>query len=163
MHSLYLAGAAVMAKDYRIVDRGLEAVIAADHALNHRGVAVGIQSDAGKEDDGTTILDVAIYNEFGTETIPSRPFLRGSFDANKDEAARTMEHLLHKAEKGASATVVLNTLGQWYEAKVKHYTRGGTQYFKPNAPGTIKRKGSEVPLIDTGKMINAIRYALVEG
>lgn len=148
---------------YRVIDRGLEQIVRANRALDGKGVTVGIQSGAGKEPDGTRLVDVAVFNEFGTEHIPARPFLRGSFDEYKNDAGDVMWRLLKQAERGASTHMVLQMLGQWYESKVKLYARGGTQYFAPNAPGTIRQKGSKVPLIDKGKLINAIRYALVEG
>ena len=47
-------------------------------------VAVGIQ-EGEKYPDGTSVLDVAMWNELGTETIPSRPFIRDSVDNHVGE------------------------------------------------------------------------------
>lgn len=140
-------------------DKGLKAIFAADREIAGRGVKVGIQADAGSDAEGTDILDIAIYNEFGTATIPARPFIRGSHDKHKREAERIMAHLAGKLGSGASVAEVLNTLGQWYETKVKAHANSGA--FVPNAPATVARKGSSKPLVDTGTMIGAIRYEVI--
>lgn len=140
-------------------DKGLKRILEADAALDKRGVKVGIQSNAGRYQDGTTILDIAIFNEFGTERIPARPFIRGAHDKSRKEAEKTMAHLLTKSTEGASVSEVLHTLGQWYEGKVKGHATSGQ--FTPNAPSTIARKGSSKPLVDEGIMTGAIRYEVI--
>jgi hypothetical protein len=47
-------------------------------------VGVHASEGASAEKDGATILEVAIWNEFGTNTIPARSFLRAWFDENHD-------------------------------------------------------------------------------
>ena len=34
--------------------------------------------------------------------------------------------------------------------------------FEPNAPSTIKKKGSDKPLIDTGKMRQSVNFVIVK-
>ena len=41
----------------------------------------------------------------------------------------------------------------------KNYITDGT-HLAPNAPETIARKGSDLPLVDTASMLNSITYAV---
>lgn len=140
-------------------DKGLKDILAADRGLDGRGVKVGLQANAGASPDGADLLDIAIFNEFGTARIPARPFIRGAHDKHKLEAERVMSHLAKTAGEGTAISTVLKTLGQWYEGKVKAHASSGE--FIANAPSTIRRKGSSKPLVDTGLMIGAIRYEVL--
>ena len=48
-------------------------------------VRVGFQQGTAQEEDGTDICDVAMWNELGTSSTPSRPFLAMSVDDNADK------------------------------------------------------------------------------
>jgi hypothetical protein len=53
---------------------------------------------------------------------------------------------------------VLRVLGEHYQSLVQKTIREAVSWAQPNAPQTIERKGSSSPLIDTGRMIGAVRY-----
>jgi hypothetical protein len=42
--------------------------------------------------------------------------------------------------------------------KVQETIRNAKSWAVPNAPETIEQKGSSSPLIDTGRMVGAVRY-----
>ncbi|RLI81339.1 hypothetical protein DRP04_06355 [Archaeoglobales archaeon] len=57
---------------------------------------------------------------------------------------------------------ILRLAGAFLEGKVKETIQQGRQDWPPLKPSTIKRKGSDKPLIDTGKLLNSITHK-VEG
>ena len=112
--------------DVQINDFGLDDIIGNTQRLNGRVVKVGIQG--GSHDD---MVDIAIYNHFGTRHILPRPFMA---DCAEQNAAQNRD--VQRAH-------IRN--GNWV----------------PNAPATIRRKGSDRPLIDTGQLVNAVEYEVV--
>lgn len=108
-------------------------------------------------DENVTVLDVAIWNEFGTENIPERSFLRSAFDKNRKKyEAETKKMLIkiYKSEMGVERA--LDILGLMIENDIKDMIRNGE--FEPNSIATVLRKGSDKPLIDTAQMLNSVRF-----
>ena len=54
---------------------------------------------------------------------------------------------------------MLHQLGNWYRDVQRAHIRNGN--WVPNAPATIRRKGSDRPLIDTGQLVNSVEYEVV--
>lgn len=123
-------------------------------------VRVGYQHGKEQEDDGTDICDIAMFNELGTVNIPSRPFLRDSVDKH----IPAINHMLAEQEKvllsGGTAKEILNTVGLFQKDLIQTEIEQGD--FIANAPETIRRKGSEKPLIDTGRLKNSVNYQIVK-
>ena len=121
-----------------------------------REVAVGYprgESGVGNPhyDTGASILEVAIWNNFGTSRIPPRPFMENSSaplqemwkkmckDAQKRiNAGEISEETVCKAAALKGESIIRNEIDAIMEP--------------PNSPQTIKRKGSAKPLIDSGDM-----------
>ena len=125
--------------------------------LKGRGVKVGIMGDETNE--GTSVVDYAVYNEFGTSRIPPRPFMATTADNNRDKVLDFAGYLVGRMIDGAlDATTVLKNLGEFYQAKIQMTIRNAKEWAEPNAPSTIKEKGSSSPLIDKGRLVQSIRY-----
>lgn len=137
-------------------DMGLQRIIAAVKVLEKRSVKVGVQSGSGKGANGVDVLDYAVYNEFGTKDIPSRPFMRATADANRATVGKLGEALLGQVYAGMSPEAALRQIGAQYEKIQKDSITNGP--WAPNSPATIKRKGSSKPLIDHGVLVGSIRY-----
>lgn len=124
-------------------------------------VNVGIQSDAG-ETDGTPIAAYAAYNEFGTSRIPSRSFMRSTFDEQRnkwgDIADRALSSILELRNTPERA---LSLLGEVAQSDIQRKIT--TLREPPNAMSTIAFKGSSNPLINTGAMRQAVRYVVEMG
>ncbi|MBB2918329.1 hypothetical protein [Cupriavidus alkaliphilus] len=148
-----------MGVSVKVIDRGLVKFVKDQSKLAGNGVKVGIQADAGKEPGtGVDILDVAIFNEFGTEDIPARPFVRDFFDKNRTVLAMAMDRQANAVANGADASVAMDALGLWVEKHQKAHVQQSPGWATPNAPSTVRKKGSSTPLIDHGVMLGAIRY-----
>ena len=120
-----------------------------------RGTLSGNPDNSSRAD----LVDIAMWNEFGTVNIPSRPFMRDSVD--KHEAA--INHML-TAQKdallhGATAREILNTAGLFQQDLIQTEIEQGD--FVANAPTTITKKGSDKPLIDTGTLKNSVHHLFV--
>lgn len=110
-------------------------------------------SPGGKEVD---MCDIAAWNELGTETIPSRPFLRDSVDKHKSELSAFKQKQFKRISNGETAEAVLRAVGAYQVDVVQKEITDGS--FAPNAKSTIRRKGSDHPLIDTGQMRASVHY-----
>lgn len=127
--------------------------------LGKMQVRVGFQRGKAQSDKGIDLCDVAAWNELGTSNgIPSRPFLRDSVDKHEKDIRGFMEDQVALLERGVSAEQVLKNIGLYQkEAVQKEITDGD---FEPNKPATVRRKKSDKPLIDTGRMRASVNYVI---
>ena len=118
--------------------------------LRSKRVFVGFQAGKVTDDRGVDMAQIAMFNELGTSEIPSRPFLRQTMEKNQDD--------IQDIAEGGTAEDALKQLGVYGKGLVQAQIREGT--FKPNAPSTIRKKKSDKPLIDTGKMRQSVNYVI---
>lgn len=108
---------------------------------------------------GVDLVDIALYNELGTDTIPSRPFLAQTVaqqgEAIKQASAEMVVQVVEGKMKGKQA---LKNIGVLVKGAVQQQMVEGE--FVPNAPSTIQRKGSDKPLIDTGQLRQGVSYKI---
>lgn len=157
--------------DLRLWRRFQEKVTAADGARVKIGVLSNAAGLAKAEGTDMDLIGLAAIHEFGEPArpwtgfvgIPPRPFIRATFDANRDQVKKRVRALAVAFLKGQiSLNRGLHMLGQWGVAEVHKYVEQGSN-LQPNAPSTIARKGSARPLIDTKQLINGVTYAVVGG
>ncbi len=129
------------------------------------GVLSGKADEMHVTEGGTrqvTVLDVAIWNEFGTKKIPERSFIRAWFDENEEKARTAVRRLLSSVVSGKrEAKDVANILGTTFVAQIQKRMASGIA--PENAEETIERKGSSKPLIDTGQLRSSITFRVVDG
>lgn len=146
-------------------DKGYRALIVRARDLAHSvPVRVGIHdADGGKAyKDGTTVLQVATWQEFGTETIPERSFLRAWFDIERVKIQASMVAISKAILSGKyTREQGLNLLGLRWVGEIQK--RMSNRIPPPLAPATIARKGSDVPLIDTGQLRASIKHSIGSG
>jgi len=136
-------------------------ILAASIADTARKVAkVGVFS--GAEADGTSLADVLAFQEFGTATIPERRPLRRTFEEKRAELGKVAEAaakqiILH----GMSVAKAVGLIGAWGASAVKA-TITESDLPPPLAPATVAAKGSDKPLVDTGRLVNAITWHVVD-
>lgn len=110
-----------------------------------------------KDKDAPFIDNVALWNEFGTENIPARPFLRRAQARVNERGARILKALM---DDGAPLDKALKQIGVMMQGEIKQQITHGT--FTPNAPSTIARKGSSRPLVDTGNLLQSVHWGVVK-
>lgn len=125
-------------------------------------VDIGVFAEQGSE-----VVIYAATNEFGTDragpnrniTIPERSFLRAGVDENKNEFRTFLESKAVRIVLGKeSKERVLSKLGALAQGKIQSRIAQGR--FTPNAPLTIRIKGSTKPLIDTGRLRQSITWRI---
>ena len=130
-------------------------------------VAVGVLGKEGSEayKDGTfTTVDVATANEFGTETIPARSFMRSTYEQDQSRfLAIIRRYKLKLVTNKVTVNKVLTMVGLYAQSRIQRMITQGGIPFIPNSPETIERKGSSSPLIDTGQLRQSIRYEVRNG
>jgi hypothetical protein len=142
---------------FRDKDMGWQQIEINIKQLKGRKVKIGIMGNETVE--GTSVVDYAVYNEFGTRNIPSRPFMATTADRYRDETVKVAEAMIGKViDRSYNVDTMLARLGAWYQAKVQMTIRNAKEWAVPNLPATIKAKGSSSPLIDTGRMLGSVRY-----
>lgn len=145
-----------MSVEVKLIDHGFDKIIQQALKLDGKGVKVGIRRGKGSH-EGTDMLDIAVYNHFGTATIPARPFVSDCAEKNAGQIQEAQKRLVYRVYQGGlSADGALAELGAWYVNVQKgHILHGG---WTPNAPATVKRKGSNRPLVDTGQLVNTVDW-----
>lgn len=144
---------------------GLQKLLKTLSAANkHRIVQVGVFAagkggDTKKGSPKLTVLEVAIFNEFGLG-VPERSFIRGYVDANQARI-KEMCRVLSLGVLAGKYDVdhALELLGLKIQGEIQKNISEGVP--PPNAPSTIKKKGSSTPLVDTGQLRSSVTYRVV--
>lgn len=141
----------------KVVDMGLARRLAELQRLGAAGVEVGIPQDAGSE-DGASLADIGAYMEYGTQDIPARPWLTQGV-----AQARPGRLLLIAARDVATgkrdAYVALERLGLEVVGVIQERM---TQIQPPLKPATIAAKGSDKPLVDTGRLRQSVAHRVLK-
>ncbi len=104
----------------------------------------------------------AIYNNFGTEDIPERPFLNNALRDNKSSYSWMIR-------KGALAAIIrrkpiadtMEDIGKKMVDDIQHEII--TLHTPPNADSTVAKKGFNDPLIETYEMVETVDYEVERG
>jgi len=109
------------------------------------------------------IIKIGVWNHFGTKgggwggPIPERPFLTNAMRNNRGNYRAAMR-------SAAKAVLMGSTTMKSVVSKLGILAQGDIQmeitatYSPPNSPVTIALKGSDHPLIDTGRLRASITY-----
>ena len=88
--------------------------------------------------------------------IPERSFIRTGFDENKEKIIqRIKEFLPDVLELNINPEIFLDAIGQEFAGMIQEHALSVDS--PPNAPATVAVKNSSNPLIDSGRLIGAIR------
>ena len=138
------------------IDRGWNSIVRELEKAKGMEVAVGILE--GSQNEGESIAEYATYNEFGTDNIPSRPFMATSFDENVAEINSDFKRQADAMVQGKrTANEALTVIGQKHAGRIQN-TITGRNFLPRLAPSTIAaKKGSTKTLVDTGAMTNAVQ------
>ena len=136
-------------------------------------VKVGIlgQKASAKHTDGQggtgnkTNSEIGFKHEFGSrsEKIPKRSFLREPLRFHLQEEVNKGAKKIMACFEARDIKKAYALLGIAAEAVIqKAFASRGFGLWKPNAPLTIAKKGSDSPLIDTGQLRKSVTSAVVE-
>ena len=148
--------------------KGLDDLKNSLKSLGDSQVLIGIpESENARDDDsGITNSQLAFIHSQGSplQGIPPRPFLEPSIDRNKDLLAIQQKNIINKSLSGDGDGYreEMEKTGLLMSTKAKEFLTDPANGLAPNSPGTIRRKGSSKPLIDTGSLLNSITYVVRE-
>jgi hypothetical protein len=115
---------------------------------------------------GVTVAQLAAILEFGTEDghIPARPAMQTTFDRMHPELVAMGKKLIGAVLDGKmDVRKALGILGAHLANGVKRTITTGAGVPPPNAPSTIKKKGSSKPWVDTARVLNAFSWEVQVG
>lgn len=170
-----MPGASAVTVRDEIWKRIQRAMLLNSKAAQESHVKVGIIAQKGGDESregGITMIHLAAIHEFGSPAagIPQRSFMRSTFARNEvhQEMVKLCGQLATKVIHGMPLSRALGLLGAWGSAKMKdtikqRLTESDKGEPQANAPRTIARKGSDLPLVDTGRLINAITWLVSLG
>ncbi len=149
--------------------------------MNKAYVTVGIHEGAGQYQgkNAPMVFEVALWNEFGTDRIPARPFMGLAIDGGMGKINAWREEAIDKIlNDGWSVQKGLEMLGFRIQVLIQNKIKSNVP--PPNAPSTVKakQKAGVLPkkfkegtdnkgrpysdrtktLIDTGLMLRSVTY-----
>lgn len=124
--------------------------------INGKELKVGVLWSAGTN-RGVDIAYYACVNEYGTKDgrIPSRPFMATTADEQKMWGTPVTK-AINRIFGGREIIAELNDVGEKMKTDIKKNI--GTHRFKPLASSTVKKKGHDIQLIDSGALLDSIDY-----
>lgn len=152
-------------KGQELVDKFFREIKKAENSY----VTIGLHEDAGtyppgKDGISVSVVEVGLWNEFGTETSPERSFLRSAIDEGQSQIEAWRMELMSKVMMGTmSLEKSLEAMGFRIMTLVQNKIKSNVP--PPNAPSTVaaKERHGVAPntLIDTGLMLRSVTYKVV--
>ena len=127
---------------------------------------LGIDGDLKGDNPKTTILEYAVYNEFGTKHIPPRPFMRNAFESNSQAISNYIEARVNDILEGQiTGRKALMQIGEYIRGLIIQSIATATNWAEPLSSKTLKakfKKGSNnnKTLIEDRFLIKSIRYQI---
>lgn len=114
--------------------------------------------------DGTSVVKVALWNEFGTEHAPERSFIRSAVRDNEHLIKKwRAEVIINMVTKGWGVEKALATLGTRLVELIKNKIKSDVP--PPNAPRTQARKRllgvPQKTLMETQRLLESVTYQIV--
>ena len=100
----------------------------------------------------------ASANEYGSKSTPERPFMRTALDANANKYFDIFEDGFAEGVDGDTRAGTASALEVGIEARNDIIESIQSGAWTPNAPSTVKAKGSSKPLVDTGELQRAVNF-----
>lgn len=101
-----------------------------------------------------SVARVALANEFGGKNRPPRPFMRTTVKLKKKKWRKIVQDLLPQYMNNVKS--LFEKLGDYCKEDLEEMIRDWS--VPPNAPSTIKKKGFNDPLVDSGQMMSSVRW-----
>ena len=137
--------------------QGLRDLAKAIDSISQKDVYIGVIGDNASRGGELNNAQLMAIHEFGTEHIPERAPIRKTMAKNGESYGTMFEKAITGVLDGNSdADLILNRIGAQVAGDVVGEIQSGVG--PELAPSTIKRKGSDRPLIDTGALVQSISY-----
>lgn len=124
-------------------------------------VAIGLHEDAGEYESGVTVVEVGLWNEFGTKNTPERAWMRSTIDENAGKLNALRDDLLGKIHEGnMTVKKALEIMGFRIQTLLQNKIKSNMS--PANSPETLKHK-SEIgveqrTLMESKLMLRSVTY-----
>ena len=123
-------------------------------------IKVGLPKTTGAtvhQDGEETVATIGMYNEFGTSSIPERPFIRSTMQKEAKNIKKLFAKETKKILRGEQTPKnMMGIVGEYTSGQIKRTIVELKD--PPNSDFTVAKKRSSNPLIDSGQMIQSITY-----
>jgi hypothetical protein len=143
-------------------DFGFSEILKRLKALKNKQLHVGILEGSGDNEDGQLIAGYAYSNEYGTEHIPARSFMRSTFDEKNADWNKALNGVVEQVASGESIDVqrAVGLVGEQVASDIKDKISSNVP--PPLKEATRVKKKSSKTLVDTGIMRNSINFKIVD-
>lgn len=134
--------------------------------LNDMALTIGFQGASGlvKYETGINVATVALYNEFGTQNMDARGFMRRSIAQNLGEIkAEFVAQIAKVVMLEQTAIQAMVTMGRFLAGLMKKSLDTAASWAVGLRQSTIDAKGHDIPLFETGLMRDSISWAVRKG
>lgn len=144
----------------RDIDRGYKRMFRnlRKHHRQDLVLTVGVHAAAGGHKSAAmTVAEVGAFHEFGLGNNPERSFIRAWFDKTKGTNRKLLLAVYRKILRGKmDEAQALGIMGAAFVGQIQERIAKG---IRPKLkPETVDRKGSSVPLIDTGQLRASVTW-----
>ena len=129
--------------------------------IDKQNVKVGYFPEQGLHNSGLPYATLMAIQEFGTDTVPSRPIFQITASTRPPqrepkvkEAVKEWSKLLTTKDNSKD---LLDTIGKNYQGALVGLF-GDSSVLSPNADTTIRLKGRDEPLVDSGELRDNLTY-----
>jgi hypothetical protein len=141
-------------------DKGMLSIEKMLAELRKTRINVGVFSDAinNEEKKPIYVADYAATNEYGTDKIPERSFMRSTFDEEHEKWLRQIKGVISDVTAGKINNIDNEIYKIGAVARSDIINKIDSNINPPNAPATIRRKGihKSKTLIDHGVLRSSI-------
>jgi hypothetical protein len=125
-------------------------------------IKVGLASDVGEYNNGTSILQVGTAHEYGLG-VPRRSFIRVPMDKQKSIINKALKSGFESVLKGGDTIQNLNKIGLVAQNISKtSFKNQGFGTWQDITDETKERKGSSKILFDTGRLVQSVTFWVVK-
>jgi hypothetical protein len=131
------------------------------HGVRPRLVRGEMQKDINKGQKYSVALQMYIH-EHGSFAyqVPARPIIEPAIEDSKKHIAELLGFAAQVAMGGKDIRKALLDVGQEAQQDVQNWFTNPQNGWAANSPTTVKAKGSDKPLIDTGALRDAITFVI---
>ena len=148
-----IPGGGEVEADFSGIEKMLKG-LAEDHHVD-----IGVLGSGARGKDGESVAEYGAKNEFGvvSKKIPERSFIRMPLTEKAKDIERAGADVLSARLAVGDVKGIFKVLGIAGEAAIQEaFDTRGFGKWKDNARSTVREKGSDTPLIDTGTLRKSI-------
>jgi hypothetical protein len=145
-------------------DLGLKRVLQHMGAFGKYKLRVGVVGDAAAKparNGRLTVGETAALQEFGTSTAPARPFVAPVVNDKGPIRTLMTNAVVRVLNANESVFDALAKVGERVAGMIQHKVESYVP--PPNAESTIRQKGFDHPLLETGQLHDSIGYRIEGG